>query len=155
MDPFILFYLKYVKDGKTGSWLSYKDEGGYYAWRGLAYELVCQNHLVQIKQALGISGVETGAYAWRSEHTKPGVQIDLVIDRKDDVINLCEMKYSDRPYSIDAEYEKHLLYKAEVFRNETHPKKAIHLTMITVDGLEKNAYANSIQNEITGDELFA
>ena len=109
----------------------------------------------QIKTALEIRGVETEEYAWRSRTSSPGVQIDLLIDRKDNVINLCEMKYTDQPFSIDASYERQLLEKSAVFRAKSGTKKAVHLTMISASGLLHNAHAGIILNEITGDDLFS
>ena len=85
---------------------------------------------------------------------KEGAQIDLLIDRRDDVINLCEMKYTNTEYSIDAEYEAELLQKAEVFRNECKTDKAIHITLVSVNGLKRNAHSDAVQNVITGEELF-
>ncbi|MBQ9009786.1 MAG: ATP-binding protein, partial [Clostridia bacterium] len=77
----------------------------YYAWKGNAFETLCLNHVDQIKAAPEIRGVETEEYAWRGRTSSPGVQIDLLIDRRDNVINLCEMKCTDQPFAIDASYE--------------------------------------------------
>ena len=109
----------------------------------------------QIKTALEIRGVETEEYAWRSRASSPGVQIDLLIDRRDSVINLCEMKCTDEPFVIDASYEKQLLEKVSVFRAESKTKKAVHLTMVSANGLLHNAHSGIILNEITGDDLFS
>ena len=93
-------------------------------------------------------------YAWRSETSIPGAQIDLLIDRKDDVINLCEMKYTDDVYKMDkAEYER-LMNRLSTFQKETHPKKAIHMTLVSANGLSKGNYASAFQNVITGEQLF-
>ena len=125
MDPYCLFYLNFMEKGKTESWLDFIDTPGYYNWCGLASERVCFHHVRQIKQALGISGVLSNAYAWKSKKSKPGAQIDLLIDRRDDVINLCEAKYSQEEFAIDAEYEKDLIRKREVFRKETGSLKGL------------------------------
>ena len=154
-DPFTLFYCSFVKDGKVHSWLKYIHTPGYNAWCGNTFELICLNHIPQIKSALGISGVETEEYTWRSRNASPGVQIDLLIDRDDDVINLCEMKYSAEEYALEAAYEKELYHKMTVFQNETSTKKSIHLTLITTEGLKRNEYASAIQNVITAEELFS
>ena len=154
MDPFCLFWLNFLEKGKDGSWLDFFDTPRYYNWCGLAFERVCFHHLRQIKQALGISGISSNVYAWKSKKSKPGAQIDLLIDRKDDVINLCEAKYSQEEFAIDAAYEKDLIRKREVFRNETGSKKALWITMITFSGLKKNPYRNEVVNEISSDVLF-
>ena len=154
VDPFILFYIRFVKEAGIRSWLSYKDRGGYYAWRGLSFEIVCLNHIDRIKEALGIAGVETAEYAWRSEEKKDGAQIDLLIDRRDDVINVCEMKFSDSEYVIDAGYYEKLRHKTELFAKETNTRKTLITTMISVEGLKKNEYSNVIYVELTGEDLF-
>ena len=109
----------------------------------------------QIKTALGISGVDTAEYAWRSETSDPGSQIDLLIDRKDGVINLCEMKYTDGIFELNkTEYEK-LQNRLCAFQKETKPRKAIHMTLVSVNGLADGKYAFVFQNVITGEQLFA
>ena len=93
-------------------------------------------------------------YAWRSEKSDPGAQIDLLIDRKDGVINLCEMKYTDGVFEMDkSEYEK-LMNRLNAFQKEAHPKKAIHMTLVSANGLSKGKYASAFQNIITGEQLF-
>ena len=154
-DPFILFYHNYVRNMKKESWVKYINTPGYYAWCGNSFETVCLNHIAQIKNALGISGVETNEYTWKSRKTTPGIQIDLIIDRADGVINLCEMKYSSDEYVIDSAYEKELFRKMEVYRQETSTDKSIHITLVTVNGLKKNEYSGVVLNTITATELFA
>ena len=88
--------------------MSFTGTPGYYAWRGLAFEIVCLLHTSQLKKALGISGVDSMEYTWKSDAVKNGAQIDLLIDRRDQVVNLCEMKYTQDMFSIDQEYEKNL-----------------------------------------------
>ena len=128
IDPFVLFCLNFVKEDRQVSWKPYVGSPGYYSWRGNAFEILCLNHLHQIKEALETAGVESAEYAWRSKKTQPGVQIDLLIDRRDDVIGICEMKYSDGEYVIDTEYEKQLMNKRRVFREETGTKKRFSLS---------------------------
>lgn len=111
-------------------------------------------HTGQINKALGISGISSHEFAWRSRKSQPGAQIDLLIDRKDDVINLCEIKYAADEFAIDAAYEKKLRQKTDAFRTETGTRKALLPTMITLNGLKNNAYRNVIVNDITGDDLF-
>jgi hypothetical protein len=154
IDPFVLFYYKFVIREKLQTWMSFKDTGRYYAWRGLAFEVVCLNHTKQIKTTLGISGIESTEYSWKSAERKNGVQIDLMIDRRDDVINLCEMKFSDSKFTIDADYYRSLRKKAEVFLKETGCKKTILTTLISVEGMERNEYSEAVYVELTGDDLF-
>lgn len=154
-DPFVLFHHHFLRNMKIGSWLKYINTPGYYAWCGNTFELICLNHVAQIKSALGISGVETCEYTWRSKKAVPGVQIDLIIDRTDGVINLCEMKYSSAEFIIDSAYEKELLYKVEVFREETLTEKSVHITLVTENGLKKNEHSGTVLNTITVAELFA
>lgn len=155
IDPFVLFSLRFLQSDQIHSWTSFVGTPGYYAWKGNAFEILCLNHVDQIKGALEIRGVETEEYAWRSRASSPGVQIDLLIDRRDHVINLCEMKCTDQPFTIDASYEKQLLEKAAVFRVESKTKKAVHLTMVSDSGLVHNAHSGIILDEISGDELFS
>ncbi len=153
-DPFTLFSLRFLQDHQIQSWRSHVGSPGYYTWCGNAFELVCLLHIPQIKAKLGIQGVETTEYSWRSEKSDPGAQIDLVIDRKDEVINICEIKFGNEGYRIDAEYEKQLINKLDVFRKETKVKKALHLTMITANGLIHNAHSGCVINEISDNDLF-
>ncbi|MBR6014981.1 MAG: ATP-binding protein [Firmicutes bacterium] len=151
IDPFVLFCFEFMQDKKLSSWMSFVGKPGYYTWCGLAFEIVCLNHIKQLKAALGISGVETSDYSWRSDDA----QIDLLIDRMDKVINICEMKYSLKEYEITAEYEKNLAHKLEAFRDATGTKKALHITMVTANGLSHNSHSGIVVNEIDGDALFA
>ena len=154
IDPFVLFYNKVIAGGKTTSWIHYMGTPGYNAWTGFAFEIVCLNHIDRFKEVLGIAGIESAEYSWRSQTSNPGAQIDLLIDRTDNCINVCEMKYSGSPYVIDAEYEKKLRYKQECFRNETKTEKALHLTLVTSSGLSHNSHSGVVVNEIDADELF-
>lgn len=154
IDPFILFSLRFLESGELQSWTEYFGTPGYYAWRGNAFEILCLNHISQIKDALGIRGVGTKEYAWKSKTSSPGAQIDLLIDRKDGIINLCEMKYSDQAFLIDSAYENQLKNKIEVFRTESKTKKAIHLTMVTSGGLTRNVHSGLVLHELTGADLF-
>ena len=115
---------------------------------------VCLLHVEQIKRALGISGVLCDVRAWRSRQTQPGAQIDLLIDRPDGIVNVCECKYADTPFDIDSAYRESLLNKLEAFRNEAKCHKALHLTMIAPGGVARNAYSDVVVNELGADALF-
>ena len=86
----------------------------------------------------------------------PRGAVDLLIDRGDKVINLCEIKYSDNPYTIDKIYMENLRNKAGLFRQITKTRKGIAMTIITSSGLVKNSYSmNGIHSQVTADDLFA
>ena len=154
IDPFTLFSQRYTVGESLKSWSGYIGSPGYHSWSGNAFEIVCLNHIEQIKGALGISGVESSEYTWRSKTKSGGAQIDLLIDRKDDMINVCEMKYTSDEFEIDAAYEKKLINKVETFRKEEKTRKALSLTLVSANGLKRNAHANTVQRLITGDDLF-
>ena len=114
-------------------------------------------HIPQIKAALGIAGVRTSVASWshRADERYPeGAQIDLLIDRADDVINICEMKFCNGAFAIDKGYAKSLANKQQALRTVTGTKKGIHLTFVTVDGVAHNSYWNDVQSEVTLDDLF-
>lgn len=123
IDPFILFSAHFLQNDPIRSWIDADGTPAYSAWKENAFETLCLNHVDQIKNALEIRGVETKEYAWYSRTSSPEVQIDLLIDRRDNVINLCKMKCTDQPFSIDASYERQLLEKSAVFRSESKTKK--------------------------------
>lgn len=123
-------------------------------WLGLAFERVCMAHIPQIKRCLGIDRIGTEYYSWRSKTSENGSQIDLLIERADRIINLCEIKYSTTPYSIDKSEEMKLRIRQSDFAEETGTKYAIFPTMITTYGIRKNAYSGYIQAEVTLDDLF-
>lgn len=154
IDPFTLFYYYFINERKISSWIKYINTPGYNTWCGNSFEILCLNHIPQIKEALGISGVETREYTWRSKKTKPGAQLDLLVDRSDGVINLCEMKYSSGEYTVDSDCADDLIHKMETFQKETDSDKAIHITLVTVNGIKKNEYSGIVQNVITAENLF-
>jgi AAA+ ATPase superfamily predicted ATPase len=156
-DPFTLFYLRYMKNNNTKDeyfWTNYSEDGRHRAWSGYAFELVCKSHLRQLKQGLGISGVSTSTASWRSKETVPGAQIDLLINRRDGVVNLCEIKYAKHPYTIRKTEAEALERRRSVFAAETKTKNALHITMITTYGLEQKGYFSLVQSQITMDNLF-
>ena len=157
VDFYTLFYLKHIRpnrhaDGKY--WSHITDSPKHRAWSGYAFEQVCMQHIEQIKTKLGINGILTKTASWRSRHSPNGAQIDLLIDRNDVVINLCEMKYSTSEFTIEKPYDLNLRNKMEAFSRESKTKKAVHLTMVTTFGVRKNAYSGIVQSEVTIDNLF-
>jgi DNA-binding MarR family transcriptional regulator len=157
VDFFTLFYFNFIRKAPADDadyWLKYLASGGHNAWAGNSFEQVCQYHLRQILRKLGISGMIVHVSSWRSETSQPGAQIDLILDRSDNVVNLCEMKYVSEDYAITKSDDKNLRNKRAVFIAETKTKKAVHLTMITTYGLVRNEYVGNIQSEIAADDLF-
>ena len=124
-------------------------------WRGFAFENVCFNHVQQIKKKLGISGVITSHSAWskRSDDTE-GTQIDLLISRNDNVINMCEIKYYGDEFVVNRDYYQVLLHRQEILSKEISPKISIHTTLITTFGLVYNEYSGIFSNTIMLDDLF-
>ena len=160
IDNYTLFYFKFIQQNENNDehfWSASIDSAMHRAWSGLAFERLCMAHTQQIKAALGIAGVLSNVYSWRkgADEMSDGAQIDLLIDRKDQVINLCEMKYSLSEYVIDAEYEQKLRNKKSVFIDTTNTRKAVHLTMVTTFGIKANAHSGIVQNEITLEDLFS
>ena len=157
-DLFTLFYLKQVRGRQTDSenlWSSSIDSPSHRAWAGYAFEQVCLHHIPQIKAALGISGIQSSVSSWIADEGGKRVgQIDLLIDRRDEIINICEMKYSLNPYCITPAYMAHCNERAELFRRSTKTRKALHHTFITVNGVQHNEQWGMIQNEITAEDLF-
>jgi hypothetical protein len=157
VDFYSLFHLKFIYgQGKIDAhfWSKFSRSHAHNAWRGFTFEQICIAHEKQIKEKLGIGGVLTYTSSWRSKDTAPGAQIDLVIDRRDDTINLCEMKFSSDQFTIDTGYEAELRYKISTFAQETKTKSAIHLTMVTTYGVKRNENSGIVQSEITMDDLF-
>ena len=156
-DFFTLFYFNFMSDNKYNDehyWTNLIENARHRAWSGYAFEQVCLAHLPQIKQKLGISGVLVNTASWRSKETEDGAQIDLLLERNDKLINLCEIKYSQDQFVIDKKLDENLRNKRAAFRYETKTRKTLHLTMITTYGVKHNEYWGNIQSEILMDDLF-
>ena len=153
IDPFTLYWLKYVEKNNFKDeffWTNLLDDGGRRAWSGNAFEMLCLNHISEIRKKLGISGVSTQVFTWRNTEA----QIDLVISRRDGVINLCEMKYSIHPITLTVKDSNDLERKRNVFIENTRTRKAVHITMVTTYGLTNNSYRAQIQSVVSLDDLF-
>ena len=158
IDFYSLFYLIFVKNNRQSDehfWTNLIDNASHRAWSGYAFEQVCMQHTAQIRQKLGISGVVTYSAAWRSKNSDPAAQVDLLIDRNDGVINLCEMKYAANEFVIDKSLDENLRNKKSAFIDETKTRKAVHITMVTAYGVKRNEYWGNIQSEVTMNDLFA
>ena len=160
MDNFSLFYLKFMKENRTDDpefWSHNYTSPLRYSWCGLAFERVCFQHIPQIKQALGISGVVTNTYSWQVKDDEiygPGAQIDMLIERADNTINICEMKFSQNEFVIDKDYDANLRHKLARFGDSISRRKTLRLTMVTTYGVVHNAYWNRVQSEVVSDDLF-
>ena len=161
MDNFSLFFLKFMQENKTDDpsfWSHNYTSPLRYSWCGLAFERVCFQHIPQIKQALGISGVVTNTYSWLVKDDPvygAGAQIDMLIERADNTVNICEMKFSQNEFVIDKDYDAVLRHKLSRFGASVSHRKAIHLTMVTTYGVVHNAYWNRVQSEVIADDLFS
>lgn len=155
-DMYTLFFLRFVKDSKglnENAWSTMSD-GKRSAWSGFAFEQVCLLHTNQIKKALGIAGIASDVCSWVGRGEGKGAQIDLVIDRSDKVINLCEMKYSTGRYEMTKDYAEWMSERRELFRNDTETNKTLHLTLVSPYGVVAGKNTAVLQNVITMDELF-
>ena len=154
IDDYTLFYYTFIRDrprDDTGFWLNALDSPRIANWHGLAFERLCLQHLREIKRALGISGLQVTAHAWRGEHA----QIDLLLNRSDKTIDICEIKYAGTPYEIDKAEHERLLARKTALQASIPLRRRYRLVMITFAGLKHNKYWNDIQGELTLDDLFA
>lgn len=157
MDFYTLFYFNFVRNNHFQDehfWLVPINSPLYYTWSGFAFERVCLSHLAQIKKKLGISGVQTRACSWRGMQGAPGAQIDLLVDRKDESINVCEMKYASEEFEITKEYAEKLNNKLSAFVKETGTRKSLLLTLVTSYGVKPNCYSGIVQAEVRMDDSF-
>lgn len=157
-DTFCIFYLRFI-DGKnemsTDFWLSNIMSQEIVTWRGIAFENVCFNHIEQIKKAIGISGVSTTQSAWsKRKDDSTGTQVDMLIVRKDNVVNMCEIKFYGTEFIVDKTYDKVLRNRIATLSEELSPKMAIHSTLITTFGLKYNEYSGNFTNVIDMNALF-
>lgn len=148
-DEYSLFFLKWIERHRSRAknvWSIKRGTPAWRAWSGYAFESICLKHVPQLKRALGIEMVETIESAWthRGQSGQPGAQIDLLLDRKDAAINLCEMKFSESSFVIDKKYANELRAKRDVFRRVTKTRKSIFTTMVTTFGVASNKHEQSI-----------
>lgn len=158
-DPYTLFYFKFLVNNNTKDehwWTNNMHSHSVEAWQGFSFELICMLHLNQIKKRLGIQMIATETSSWRSlgDENRKGTQIDLVIERSDRIINLCEIKFSQEPYTITKEYAMILRERMAVFRESTGTRKSIVTTMITTYGVLRGIHSGVVQSEVVMDDLF-
>ena len=157
VDSFTLFYFQVMSKANAHDanyWSNNQNTHVYSTWSGLSFEMLCLNHFEQIKKALGISGITANVYSWFGKGSQRSAQIDMLIDRADNTINICEMKFWNRPYSMTAQDEDDIERKVSTFIEATKTDKNVIVTMITSKGVERNEYSECVQRELTLDELF-
>ena len=153
IDNYTLFYYKFVKPNQgvdKSHWTKMLGTSEQNVWAGLAFERLCLQHVEQIKEALRIGGVHANIHAWRS----PQAQIDLLIDRDDGIINLCEMKFASDEFEVTAGEDRNMKRKIAELKNLSGTRKSIHVTYVTTYGLKENSYAKEVQSTVDLDDLF-
>lgn len=166
IDEFTLFYLKWMepnlrtilKQSQSGDyWLAKIKSPHWRSWAGLAFESICYKHLAQIQKALNIpAGADVGVwrYAPRKQDYK-GAQIDLLIDRTDKAVTICEIRFNEQPFSIDKDYAYNLINKIETYKKLTKTTKQLFLAMIVASGLKPSMYSEEIvHNVVTLEDFF-
>ncbi|GHT59050.1 hypothetical protein AGMMS50239_04830 [Bacteroidia bacterium] len=157
IDFYTLFYLKFVAANKNNDehfWTNSLDTPLHNSWAGYAFEMLALLHINEIKNAMSIAGIQSGVSAWKSEHSSPAAQIDLVINRKDGITDVIEIKYSTGKYVITKSYEENLRNKMSAFKQETQTGNAVHLVMLTTYGIVRNKHSEIVQKQLTLDTLF-
>ncbi len=158
-DFFSLFYLRFVQ-GKPSAQKDYFSKtfltSSTSSWEGFSFELLCRTHLDAIRFSLGIFAIDYQAYGFASDgdDTSKGAQVDLVIERKDKVLHLCEMKFSRFEFEIDSGYMKNLENKISALSSRAGKLSSVQLTFITVAGIKANSYSNYVNQTLTIDHLF-
>lgn len=158
-DAFTLFHFNYSDANKyhdEAFWTNSLNSAKYRAWSGYAFEILCLNHLDQIKRALGISGIQSRACCWvsKAEDGSRGAQIDLLIDRADKTVNVCEMKFYRSAFEISKTECENYDNKIETFLRQSKTKKSLMLTLITSFGIKANKYSGRVQREVTLSDLM-
>ena len=160
IDMYSLFYLRFIRGnaGRAGvSWPLLSADSSYTVWSGYAYENICLLHTKQLLKKLGLSGTLTRISSWYFKGTDelPGAQVDLLIDRKDGMINLCEVKFTNKEFVLTKEYASKLRQKSTIFEAATQTKKTVIKTLIsTYPAMQNVHYLESIQSEVGMDDLF-
>jgi hypothetical protein len=150
-DEFCLFYLQFMKRYKGAKWTQLFQKQAYKTWCGYAFETICLKHVLQVKKGLRCDQIKSQNYSWCNNNA----QVDLVIDRDDDVINVCEIKFYNQEFAIDRSYMSQLRNKENEFRAVTKTKKGIYTAFISTWGVKPNQYSKAIVvNDLTMECLF-
>ncbi len=157
-DEYSLFYIHFIEANNRieNYWIKKYNTPTVKAWQGYAFENICLKHIEGIKQTLGISGILTSEYSFykKKDATSAGCQIDLLIDRADNAINICEMKFYNGAYTLTEESVKTLQHKRNIFQEKTNTKKQLFLTLIAADGVVENKYNMLIDKHLDASALF-
>ena len=154
-----MFHLKFVQ-GQTeidpDFWMHNVTSQSVSAWRGIAFEELCFSHISQIKKALDILGVSSrqSAFVVKGEGETEGMQIDLLINRKDNVLNLCEMKFVATDFEVDNDYEKKLRHRLQWMMDHMNRRQSLQMTLVTTFGLKYGYHSGIFQQVVTLDKLF-
>ncbi len=159
LDPFCLFCNRFLGEGREadeGYWQRNLNSQVLNVWRGYAFEDVCFNHIPQIKKALEIGGVSSCQSGWihRGNKERQGSQIDLLIERDDHVVNMCEMKFYNKEFVVDKQYYSVMLERADSLVSVIPRTHSVRTTLITTFGLKKNEYSGVFSKVLTLDDLF-
>ncbi len=161
VDFFTLFYFKYIDGNRSKDeefWMHNFRNQSVAAWQGMSFELLCRCHLRQIKHGLGISGIATKTSSWKyippQGSDEQGTQIDMVIERVDKMIHLCEMKFRDKRFAIDKAYADTLNNREEIFKEKTNTNYQVVNTIVTPIGLTDSKYNHLINSVVTAEDLF-
>jgi len=159
VDPYCLFYLHFMEsDTITDAhyWTNNYLGSTLSAWRGIAFEEVCLLHISAIKRALGIEGIASDESSWiyRGDKNEDGAQIDLIISRADNVVNLCEMKFYKDDYLPTKEDDVNLRHRITALSQHLNKRQSMHVTLVTAFGLSQGMYSGMFTNTITLDDLF-
>lgn len=157
IDPFCLFYLRFLSRQKKTSENFFEQNitsQSVNIWHGLAFENVCFNHIRQIKKAMGVEGVISSNSAWASEEKENNVQIDLLIQRNDNIVDMCEIKFYSGKFRVDKDYYQMLLERQTLLASKLSRKEVVHNVLITTFDAVKNQYSNIFNHVITLDDLF-
>lgn len=157
-DFFTIFHFAFLNKGTTSPnyWTMMMKSPKINNWQGLAFERVCMAHINQIKQALHIDTIYTEYFSWRSNDASKRAQIDLVIERADNMTNICEMKYdSQGEYAISYDEEEKLKNRLSAYSEQTGSRNGLVLTLVSTYGLKQNIHSGMVDNTVTMDDLFA
>lgn len=158
-DPFCIFYLDQVENKKRGEnyWRDHENLPALHTWRGRAFENACLSHVEQIKHAMGVDGVSSDNASWtmRGMEGEDGMQIDLVINRSDRVVNLCEMKFVNAEFEVKKEYELKLRNRLAWMTEHTNRRSNVQMTLVTTYGLKNGMHSGIFQRVVTLEDLFA
>lgn len=158
IDNFCLFWIKFVESNQKyhGFMSDNLTSDIMRGWRGVAFEQICLHHIKQIKRSLGIEGVRSTVSSWyySGDETKSGAQVDMLIVRDDNIVNLCEMKFCSSKYSIDKDEEEKIVNRIESLKASLTHKQRVHLTLVTTYGLNQGKHSGKVQKVVVSDDLF-